>query len=102
MSTRSASQRRIAGDAATEARPSELAAMLETFEARSADAVRFVRTQLDERPLATLMAGAAVGWVLGGGLSLRTGGFLLDTAGRAAIASALSAAIKAANEGAGR
>jgi hypothetical protein len=99
MNTRSATQRRAAEDAATDGRSSELALMLETFEARSADAVRFIRTQLDERPLATLMTGAAVGWVLGGGLSLRTGGFLLDTAGRAAIASALSAAIKAANEG---
>jgi hypothetical protein len=76
--------------------------MLGTFETRSADALRFLRTQLDERPLATLMTGVAFGWVLGGGLSLRAGGFLLNTASRAAIASALSAAMKAASEGGDR
>lgn len=67
---------------------------LETVERSSGEAVRFVREQLHQRPYATLGAGFAAGFVLGGGLTLRLTGMLVAVAGRVAMATMVSSAAR--------
>jgi hypothetical protein len=67
---------------------------LESVEQGSGEIIKLLREQLDRRPYATLGAGLATGFVLGGGLTLRLARTLMAVAGRVAMANFLSAALR--------
>lgn len=67
---------------------------LENVEKGSGEILRIIREQLDERPYATLGAGLAAGFVLGGGLTLKLTTSLVAVAGRMAMANMMSSAVR--------
>jgi hypothetical protein len=67
---------------------------LESVEQGSGEIIKLLREQLDRRPYATLGAGVATGFVLGGGLTLRLTSGLIAIAGRVAMANFVSAALR--------
>lgn len=64
------------------------------LEEGSGELLQALREQLERRPYATLGAGVAAGFVLGGGLTLRITTSLLAIAGRVAIANVASSALR--------
>lgn len=67
---------------------------LENVEQGSGEILKLIREQLDQRPYATLGAGLAAGFVLGGGLTLRLTTSLVAVAGRMAMANMMSTALR--------
>ena len=67
---------------------------LDSVEQGSGELIKLLREQLDRRPYATLGAGLATGFVLGGGLTLRLTSTLMAVAGRVAMANFVSAALR--------
>jgi hypothetical protein len=67
---------------------------LHNVEQSSGELLKRLREQIDRRPYATLGAGLATGFVLGGGLTLRLTGALVGVAGRVAMANMISAALR--------
>lgn len=68
--------------------------LLSAIEQLSASASDALREQLDQRPYAALGAGLAIGYVLGGGLSLRLVSLLAATAGRATLAQVITRSVR--------
>jgi hypothetical protein len=64
--------------------------LLSAIEQLSASASAALREQLDRRPYAALGAGLVVGYILGGGLSLRLATMLAAAAGKATVAQVMS------------
>jgi hypothetical protein len=67
---------------------------LQNVEARSGELLEFLRESLDQRPYATLGAGLAAGFILGGGLTLRLTTSLAAVAGRMAMANMVSSSLR--------
>lgn len=67
---------------------------LASLEEGSGELLQALREQLERRPYATLGAGVAAGFVLGGGLTLRLTTSLLALAGRVALANVASSAFR--------
>lgn len=84
---------------ATRQMATEARALFDSIERGSAELSEVLREQVLEHPWAMLGAGVALGYVLGGGLTLRLSGLVLAAAGRAALANALAAASRGAAGG---
>jgi hypothetical protein len=67
---------------------------LDRVEQGSGEVLQLLREQLDRRPYATLGAGLAAGFVLGGGLTLRLTTSLVAVAGRMAKANKVTTALR--------
>ena len=67
--------------------------MLSAIENLSANVSVALRDGVDRRPAASLGLAFATGYILGGGLTLRLGTFLMAAAGRALVASSIAAAV---------
>jgi hypothetical protein len=67
--------------------------MLSAIENLSANVSVSLRDGVDRRPVASLGLAFAAGYILGGGLTLRLGTFLMAAAGRALVASSIAAAV---------
>ena len=67
--------------------------MLAAIESLSANLSVSLRDGVEHRPAAALGVAFAAGYILGGGLTLRLGSFLMAAAGRALIASSIAAAV---------
>jgi hypothetical protein len=67
---------------------------LQNVEQGSSELIALLRDNLDRRPYATLGAGLAAGFVLGGGLTLRLATSLAAVAGRMAMANMMSTALR--------
>jgi ElaB/YqjD/DUF883 family membrane-anchored ribosome-binding protein len=93
------------GDARRERRPAarevatEARQLLDAIERGSSELSAVLREQVRERPWVSLGTGVAVGYVLGGGLTLKLSGILMAAVGRAALANAISAAQRGAQAG---
>jgi len=83
-----------AREVATEARQ-----LLDAIERSSAELSAVLREQVQERPWVALGTGVAVGYVLGGGLTLKLSGIVMAAIARAALANAISAAQRGAQVG---
>lgn len=67
---------------------------LQRVEQSSSELLELLRENLDRRPYATLGAGLAAGFVLGGGLTLRLTTTVAAVAGRMAMANLVSNALR--------
>ncbi len=67
---------------------------LQSVEQSSGELLELLRENLDRRPYATLGAGLAAGFILGGGLTLRLTTSLAAVAGRMAMANVVSNALR--------
>jgi len=83
-----------AHEVATEARQ-----LLDAIERGSGELSAVLREQVQERPWVSLGTGVAVGFVLGGGLTLKLSGVLVAALARAAMANAISAAQRGVQAG---
>lgn len=98
MPTNGQETERGAGPAARQM-ATEARALFDSIERGSAELSEVLREQVQEHPWALIGASVALGYVLGGGLTLRLSGLVLAAAGRAALANALSAASRGATSG---
>jgi hypothetical protein len=71
-------------------------------EQRTQTLANYVREKARQQPYATVALGAAAGYVLGGGLTLRLTRFLLTNVARAAASSLVGATIRGAKPPGGR
>lgn len=88
-----------AGPARLAPKPSEVFAAVEQ---RTQTLANYVREKAQQQPYATVALGAAAGYVLGGGLTLRLTRFLLTNVARAAASSLVGATIRGAKPPGGR
>ena len=70
--------------------------MLAAVEQRTQAVANYVREKAQDQPYLTVAAGAAAGYVLGGGLTLRMTRFVLTNAGRALAGNLVAATIRGA------
>ena len=77
-------------------------AVFAAVEQRTQTLANYVREKAQQQPYATVALGAAAGYVLGGGLTLRLTRFLLTNVARAAAGSLVAATIRGAKPPGGR
>lgn len=70
--------------------------MFAAVEQRTQAVANYVREKAQDQPYLTVAAGAAAGYVLGGGLTLRMTRFVLTNAGRALAGNLVAATIRGA------
>jgi hypothetical protein len=70
--------------------------MFAAVEQRAQAVANYVREKAQDQPYLTMAAGAAAGYVLGGGLTLRLTRFVLTNAGRAVAGNLVAATIRGA------